>query len=174
LENGYAVSSFQGLISKFIKQTIDTNILKVLEDIYILRKNSDYVVIENVEVTSIEEELLTELLNNISAVKEPYNYFNARNVLLESLCPPSGYSLLLIMLASNLLNRAYIVSYNNRFTNTNIFETDSYKRVLSLLGYCGILLIKTSLPHVQSLGINILKTFRIYITDIDPTNLLDL
>lgn len=171
-ENGFNKSFKENIGGKYIKQTIPPNIYQLLEDISKLRVESTYV--EEINPTTEAEMLLIELYNNVSQFRNTYDYRNSSNIILEGFTPPAGYSLFLVMLAAQCVNRAYILSYNNIRNLDNIILSDIYSRISKLLGYAGILLIKTSLPHIQLLGINLLKAYKIYITDIDPNNLLDL
>lgn len=171
-ENGFNQSFNANISAKFIKQTIPTNLFNLLAALGVIRKESTYV--EEVNPLTEEESLTIEFYNSVSKFRNNYDYNKASNIILEGFTPPGGYALFQIMLASQLINRAYILSYRNIKRSDNLFLTDEYIRITKLLGYAGILLIKTSLPHVQLLGVNILRTYRIYLTDIDPNNLLDL
>jgi hypothetical protein len=145
----------------------------LLEAIAQARVSTTYIK-EDIAPTSTTELLVIELMDNISKFRDSYEYMKGSNIILETFAPPGGYALFLVALAAQLINRAYIISYKNINSTENVFLTDAYKRVHRLLGYAGILLIKTSLPHAQLMGMNILKTFKLFLTDVDPNNLLDI
>lgn len=172
-ENGFNQSFGVNIAAKFIKQTVPSNLYDLLQAIGEFRANTSYV-IQDITPTSSTELLVVELMENISKFRASYDYLKGSNIILETFAPPGGYALFLVALAAQLINRAYIISYKNTRNTENIFLTDAYKRVNKLLGYAGILLIKTSLPHAQLLGVNILKTFKLFLSDIDPNNLLDI
>lgn len=171
-ENGFNESFKENIAAKFIKQTIPTNLYTLLSSLGQIRKTSTYVIEER--ATSNTENLVKEFHASITQFRNTYDYNKASNIILESFAPPGGYALFQVLIAAQLLNRAYILSYRNIKRSDNIFLSDEYLRITKLIGYAGILLIKTSVPHIQLLGVNILKTYRIYLTDIDPNNLLDL
>ena len=171
-ENGFSQTFDENIAAKYIKQSISSNTYELLESLSNIRVESTY--IPEVNPTTEAEILVIELYNNVSQFRNNYDYNRSSNIILEGFTPPGGYSLFLITLAAQLVNRAYILAYRNIRSTENVFLNDSYTRIIRLLGYAGILLIKTSLPHIQLLGINILRTYRIYLTDIDPNNLLDL
>ena len=172
-ENGFSKQFSSNMPAKFIKQSLPSNTYNLLEAVGNIRSTITYV-IENESIKSEAELLTIELMENLSKFRQPSDYFKASNTILETFAPPGGYDLFLVALATQLVNRAYILSYKNINSAENIFLSDVYKRVNKLIGYAGILLIKTSLPHAQTFGINLLKTFKIFLTDIDPNNLLDL
>jgi len=171
-ENGFNRTFEKNIAAKYIKQTIPSNMYGLLQELSRIRVQSNYVPEEN--PTTLAEELVIELYENTSQFRNIYDYNKSSNIILEGFAPPAGYALFLIMVAATCVNRAYILAYKNIRSTENIFLTDTYTRIIKLLGYAGILLIKSSLPHVQLLGVNILRTYRIYLTDIDPNNLLDL
>lgn len=174
LSNGLTSKNINGVSSRFIKQSINNNIFERFEELINIRLQSKYTEKIDYAPSNEEELLVIELFNRIPSIQKTYRYLDARNFILEVFAAPGGYSLLLISLAATLFNRAYILSYEKRLFTEDIQTSKTYKRVLKLVGYGAILLIKTSLPSAQLFGSNILKAFNLYIQDINPTNLLDL
>jgi hypothetical protein len=171
-EEGVKSNDLEGASSNFIKQNIFSNIINVVSKLNLVRVNSTYINIAEEEKT-LGELLVIELLNNVSKFRMPYEFKNACNLIQETYAPPGGYAFFLIGIATMLLNRAYILSYQN-IKNTEVIETnETYRRIINLIGLSSILLIKSELPHAQIMGINALSTFRLYIDNIDPLNLLD-
>ena len=145
-----------------------------LDEIILIRKQSTYLEIDTEVELSEEEMLVDEFHKTISILDTASSYRESSNLILHSFSPPGGYSLLQLTLACNLINRAYILTFKERNNNTLIQNTDLYRRVIRLLGFASILLIKTNKKHIQSIGINLLKSFNINLTNIQPNNLLDL
>lgn len=171
-ETGYEVELLKVLSSKFIKQTIDNSLINIINLLSIERSQCTYINL-NEQNKSIEEELVIEFLTKVSRYRNSFDINTANNIIQECFCPPGGYSLLLLTLAANLINRAYIITTNNIKIREEIGVSDTYKRIIKLLGLASILLLKTDLPHIQITGSNILQTFELYLSDIDPNNLMD-
>ena len=171
-ENGLGIKTLSYLPSKFIRQNLSQNVYDLVSSLATVRTNSTYVEINGANLTE-EELLVQEFHNNISNVRTNYNYYDANNLILETYTPPAGYTLFLTTLSTILINRAYIIAYRQILLNKDLFSSEEYKRILKLIGYGSILLIKSGLPHIQAIGINLLKTFRIFLANIDPNNLLD-
>lgn len=172
-EEGFDSNNIENFASGFIHQDYANNLNNLLFKLNTERSQITYIKIDNQITTDIEELLIIEFIDNISKFRKPYDFKNACNLIQEFYCPPGGYSLLLISLASCLINRAYILSYQNINSKENLNISDIYKRILKLIGMAGILLIKSNNSTAQITGTNILKTFELYIEEIDPTNLLD-
>jgi len=160
--------------SDFIRQTVPYNIFEMCQRLNQVRKESTFIEVSEDEVITEQELIVNRFHKVISINRQETDYLVAGNLILTSFAPPGGYALTLLALANILLNRAYIVSYKN-VRSRNILQTSpDYRRSIKLIGYAGILLIKTGLPHLQAFGVTILKTYRLNITDIDPNNLLDI
>lgn len=171
---GISVDSLNTIGSKFIRQTLPYNIFDMCQKLIDVRKSSTFIEVEEGLPGVTEEELLCNRFHQVISInRAPLDYINAGNVILTSYAPPGGYSLTLLGLAIILINRAYIVSYANVGRNIELANSPEYRRSVKLIGYAGILLIKTGLPHLQAYGVSLLRTFRLNITNIDPTNLLD-
>jgi hypothetical protein len=163
------------LSADFIHQSYSSNIKDLISDLATERNQCTYIKIDSVKTEDPAELLVIEFLDNISKFRNNYDFNNTCNLIQEFYCPPGGYSLLLITLATCLINRAYIISYNNiNNTQGDIYISDDYKRIVKLIGLAAILLIKTSNPTASIVGENLLVTFGIYINNLDPNNLLDI
>lgn len=173
LKEGLDEDAFVNLYQSFIRQNIHANLYEVLDKVTTVRKQSTYLEINEV-TQSEEEELVQRFHDNISLVATNLNYRAGSNLILSTFCPPGGYTLLQVAIAATLINRAYILSYKNSRDTNPIQGNGVYKRVIKLLGLAGLTLIKTNKPHLQALGVNLMKTFNINLTNIQPNNLLDL
>jgi hypothetical protein len=172
-EEGFDTNNIKNLSAGFIHQNYPNNLNDLHAKLTNERNNITYIKIDGQLINNTEELLIVEFIDNISKFRKPYDFKNACNFIQEFYCPPGGYSLLTIALATCLINRAYIISYENINNNEDLSISNNYKRIIKLLGLASILLIKSNNSTAQIIGENILKTFEIYIEDIDPTNLLD-
>lgn len=171
---GISVDNLRNIDSSFIRQTLSYNIFDMCQKLIDVRKSSTFIEVEESLAGVTEEELLCNSFHQVISInRAPLDYINAGNVILTSYAPPGGYAFALLALAVILLNRAYIVSYANVSRGATLENSPEYRRSIKLIGYSGILLIKTGLPHLQAYGVSLLKTFRLNITNIDPNNLLD-
>lgn len=171
-QSGFDINTLNSINKKFIFQEHSNNLQELISSLAEERRNSTFIKIDGNNNT-LAEELTIEFLDNISKFRQNLDFNNASNIIQETFCPPAGYCLILVTAASNLINRAYILSYNNINNNEDLETSEVYKRIQRLLGLASILLIKTGNPTIQILGQNTLKTFKLYITDIDIINLLD-
>lgn len=172
-EEGFGVGEFKNLAAFFIRQNYPNNLQSLITKLNKERLEITYIKLDEAVLTQ-EELLIIELINNISKFRNPYDFNKANNLIQETFAPPGGYALFLITLANTLFNRAYILSYQNISKQTELITDDTYKRIIKLIGYACILLIKTGLPHAEIIALNTLKSFKIYLTNIDPNNLLDI
>ena len=173
LSQGVDEDIFKNSYPKFVRQSIDPLVYKLVEELTIIRKSSTYIKYDRVFLSDTEK-LAIEFYDSISILTVETNYQQAGRLILDSLCPPGGYTLFQIMLASILLNRAYILAYSEINNTIPVQQTAQYRRIIKLIGLAGILLIKTARPHVQSIGINLLKIFNLNLSNIQPNNLLDI
>jgi len=174
-ELGINSDNLERIDSKFIRQTVSYNIFEMCQRLIQVRKESTFIEIAEQQVGITKQELLVNRFHQVISINRvSVDYILAGNLILTSFAPPGGYAFTLLGLATILLNRAYIVSYRNVKSNEKLANSPNYRRSIKLIGYAGILLVKTGLPHLQSFGINLLKTYRINITNIDPNNLLDI
>jgi hypothetical protein len=172
-KEGFDFNNLKNLSSQFIHQTYPNNLSNLISRLSIERLNITYVKLDNDLSTTIEDELIISFMDNVSKFRNSYDFNKACNIIQEFYCPPGGYALFLITLASCLFNRAYIISYQNINSTEELNISNNYKRILKLIGLASILLIKSNITTAQTLGINTLKTFELYLEDIDPNNLLD-
>jgi len=171
-ELGFGAGGFSNLAASFIRQEYSSNLDSLMNVLAIERTESTYVDLE-FEVKTPTEILVVKFLDNVSKFRTSYDFKKASNIILETFCLPGGYALLLVSLSNMLFNRAYILCYRNINNNSDLLSSDVYKRIRYLLGLGCILLIKSGLPHAQIIASNTLKTFKIYLTDINPNNLTD-
>lgn len=171
-ELGFDNNIINNLSASFIRQSHSSNFNELISKLSEQRKECTYIKITNETPSDLSEILIIEFLDKISKFRNPFDFKDACNLIQETLCPPGGYTLLLLTLSACLINRAYILSYNN-INNTEDLRSNTYKRIIKLLGLASILLIKTNNTTIQIVGENILKTFEIYIDNIDSNNLLD-
>ena len=171
---GISVDNLKNIDSSFIRQTLSYNIFDMCQKITDVRRSSTFIEVKDGTAGLTEEELLCNRFHQVISInRAPLDYITAGNIILTSYAPPGGYSLALLSLAVILLNRAYIISYANVSRGVQLENSPEYRRSIKLIGYSGILLIKSGLPHLQAYGVSLLKTFRLNITNIDPNNLLD-
>lgn len=172
-EEGFITSDNLSMSATFIGQAHTPNLSRVINKISLERVNVTYVKLDN-NVKTQGELFVIEFIDNISKFRQEYDFNKACNIIQETFAPPGGYALFLVTLASTLLNRAYILSYQNINNNSELLVDNTYKRIVKLIGYACILLIKSNLPHAELISINILKSFKIFLTEIDPNNFLDI
>lgn len=172
-EEGFITSDNLNMNATFIRQAHTPNLNRVINKISLERINVTYVKLDNNAKTE-GELFVIEFIDNISKFRQEYDFNKACNIIQETFAPPGGYALFLVTLASTLLNRAYILSYQNINNNSELLVDNTYKRIVKLIGYACILLIKSNLPHAELISINILKSFKIFLTEIDPNNFLDI
>lgn len=172
-EEGFITSDNLSMNATFIRQAHTPNLSRVINKISLERINVTYVKLDN-NVKTEGELFVIEFIDNISKFRQEYDFNKACNIIQETFAPPGGYALFLVTLASTLLNRAYILSYQNINNNSELLVDNTYKRIVKLIGYACILLIKSNLPHAELISINILKSFKIFLTEIDPNNFLDI
>lgn len=172
-EEGFGSKDLNNLSASFIRQNYPKNLETLINKLNIERVEATYIKL-NEEVQTTEEMLITEYLDNISKFRTVYDFNKSSNIIQETFAPPGGYALFLITLANTLFNRAYILAYNNIKNKEELITNNIYKRIIKLIGYACILLIKTNLPHAEIIALNTLKSFKIYLTNINPDNLLDI
>ena len=172
-EEGFGSKDLINLSAPFIRQNYPKNLETLINKLNIERVEATYIKL-NEEAKTTEEILITEYLDRISKFRTAYDFNKASNIIQETFAPPGGYALFLITLANTLFNRAYILAYTNIKNKEELITNIIYKRIVKLIGYACILLIKTNLPHAEIIALNTLKSFKIYLTDINPDNLLDI
>ena len=172
-EEGFGSKDLINLSASFIRQNYPKNLETLINKLNIERVEATYIKL-NEEAKTTEEILITEYLDRISKFRTAYDFNKASNIIQETFTPPGGYALFLITLANTLFNRAYILAYTNIKNKEELITNTIYKRIVKLIGYACILLIKTNLPHAEIIALNTLKSFKIYLTDINPDNLLDI
>lgn len=177
LKNGLDETSFNQLSYQFIHQSIPPVLFGLLDDLMLLRKKA----IGQEEGTEAEK-LLEPFIQAIS-LNNPVGLLKATSQsILEDLCPPGGYNLLLLCTAANLLNRAFILTHPTRTIYANYIiaplkngfpELMQYLgriyRLIYLAGYC---LKKSNLDHLQLTGVNLITLSAI--TDNSPIRITDL
>lgn len=171
-EEGFEVSNIKNLSSSFIHQTYTPNISRIIQGLSTIRNQSTYIKLDTKDL-QVTDVLAIEFLESVSKFRQPYDFNNACNLIQECVCPPAGYSLLLLSLSATLINRAYILSYENINNLEEFTGSPIYSRIAKLIGLAGILLLKTNNRSIQITGENLLKTFKLYIQNIDTNNLLD-
>lgn len=172
-EEGFIVNENLDMASSFIKQSYSPNLSRVINKISIERNSITYVKLDN-NIKTQGELFVIEFIDNVSKFRQEYDFNKACNIIQETFAPPGGYALFLVALANILFNRAYILSYQNINDSSELLTNNTYKRIIKLIGYACILLIKSNLPHAELISINTLKSFKIFLTEIDPNNLLDI
>lgn len=173
LTQGLDEFAFTNLYQSYIRQNIHANLYEALDQITTIRKQSTYLEV-NTATQSVEEDLVQRFHGGISLIATNLNFRTGSNLILSAFCPPGGYTLLQVSIAATLINRAYILAYRASTTREEVQGTNTYKRIIKLLGLAGLTLIKTNKPHLQATGVNLMKTFNINLTNIQPNNLLDL
>lgn len=173
LSNALDKDSFKNLGSKFIRQTIDSNLFDLFDEVNLVRKRSSYIKIDKVSYEP-EEELINEFFEVINFNTTPYKYREGSYLILSSITPPGGYAFLLNLLGCNLLNRAYILAYKEISNPNAITDTIVYNRILKLVGLAGICFSKTNINHIVKNGSNLLSVFKLNLTNIQINNLLDI
>lgn len=174
LEQGIYINSFTNIDLSFIFQyNVNRDTFKAIDSIKRYRKESIYNPNIIQEFTSIEEDLMKEFFTNISLNDIDDLYKESNEVILECFGPPSGYVMIQLFTTLNLLNRAYILSYKEARLEKPIILDDKYTRILNLIIYAGLILIKTGISSFQAEGKNLLVALNIELENIDPSNLLD-
>jgi hypothetical protein len=114
---------------------------------------------------SYEGQLVKELYQGIPAYIDRELLYKASDLLINNL-PPGGYNSFLVLIASSLLHRAYILSHTS---NPLVIKEDKElvgplvieqqvltKRLFKLMYLAGYCLKKSSLQHIRILGGNLI------------------
>lgn len=177
----YAIDpSAEGVAYSFIHQTISPLYYSFIQDLIQIRKETIF--IPSQLAKSTEELLVQELIEEIP-LESSISVFKDTSInLLSQLAPPGGLNLWLVMVASCLLNRAYIISHPNNcsfvdedlslITNSLPPVRELYGRMMGLMFLAGYSLTKSNLSHLVILGYNLL-TLSGQLTD-RPVQIFDL
>lgn len=155
---GLHSESFKNLAYKFIHQDIDNVLLEGLKLLNNIRRQNEFEILNDV---TEEEQLIKQLFvtlksnNNSEAI-------NTASYRVLSLNLPGGFNTWYVTIAAELINRAFILTYNSSFQNNSISGLSDnaslltfIDRVYKLIFYAGYCLKKTNLTHLQLLGINL-------------------
>lgn len=175
---GLDETSFSSLSYMFVHQSIPPVFFSLMDDLLLLRKKASLGDIEDVEM----RELITAFVKTITLNTKVGLLRSTSQSILESVAAPGGYNLLLVSLATTLLNRAFILTHPSKTIYSNYIISplkNSFPelmqflgrvyRLLYLAGYC---LKKTNLDHLQLTGVNLITLS--LIKDNTPLRITDL
>lgn len=152
--NGYSSDNLQDLFFKYIHQEVTSNFESLYSDLSVIRKRMAL-------TNGLTQEDL--FINSFVQGFDPTSNIKDKSYLiLQDLFPPGGYNTLLVSIASELLNRAYILShystinYSDRPISDNSEQVSVLiSRVNRLLYYAGYTLKKSNLNSFNLLGNNL-------------------
>lgn len=154
---GLYLDSFNNLSYKFLHQEIDLLVLEVIQNITTLRKQKQFTI--TTDLTE-EEKLLNKLFTK-TKINNTSEFITTESYRLLSINLPGGLTQWLVIIAAELINRAYILTYN-KFNDNNLYPLDNNEelvnlmdRVYKLIFYAGYCLKKTNLNHLQLIGNNL-------------------
>lgn len=154
---GLYIESFKNLPYKFLHQEIDLVVLEGIQTIVTLRKQKQFEITTDL---SNEEKLLSKLFINIKVINTA-EFITAESYRLLSLNLIGGLNMWLTTIAAELVNRAYILTFN-QYSNSNLYPIENNEglislmdRVYKLIFYAGYCLKKTNLNHLQLIGSNL-------------------
>ncbi len=158
-------SSYQDLLFKFVHQEISYDYLELIKEINIIKTRFDIQIINPVS----ELEILAAPFINNTAFKIQVEPKQLGYQLLESFSPPGGFNQWLLNISSALLNRAYILAYNNSQINSTITidntkvdveSTDVIGRIYKLIYLAGFVLKKSNIDAINIIGFNLIQMTR--------------
>lgn len=129
---------------KFIHQSLDSVWDELFIEIIRLRKRA-------ASLQPSTPDLIRSFIDSISITTEESLYKRSSNKILSYLGKPGGFNMYLMLIASTLLNRAYILLQ---------MDEVSLSRVNRLTYLAAITLRKSNLSHIQKIGNNILYLTR--------------
>jgi hypothetical protein len=153
---GLYLDSFISLPYKFLHQEIDLLVLEGIQTVNTLRKLKQFEVTTDL---TPEEILINKLF--ISGARNSSEFITAESYRLLSFNLVGGLNMWFTTLAAELINRAYILTYN-QFSNSLLYPLEKSEdlinfmdRVYKLIFYAGYCLKKTNLNHLQIIGFNL-------------------
>ena len=166
-----------------LHQSISPVYFSLFENLYNIRKQTLF----RKEDSSIDyaQNKMNDLVDVIN-LNSPSEILRSKSYqILESLFPLGGLNELLVILASALLNRLYIITHtsNNTFRGVEIYPykkfipdvTKLYGRCNKLAYMAGYLLKKTNIDYHQTLGTNLISLSNLYDEgELDEEKILDL
>lgn len=175
LNLGLDDTSFENLLYLFVHQSIPPVFFTLTDELLLLRKKNTFNPLSS--TFTEEEKLLTPFVNAITLNSKMGALRGVSYQLLSDLCAPGGYNLLLVSVAATLLNRAYILTHptNTSLKDVTIFPLKTgLQPVLELLGrtfrliyLAGYSLLKSDLPHLQTVGSNLVEFSSLESSSID-------
>lgn len=152
-KRGYSYDNIDDLAFNYIHQNISSTFEDLYLDLALIRKKTS-----TTRGITEEDKLINSFVDEFNPIS---NIRNKSYLMLKELFPPGGYNTLLVSIASELLNRAYILSHysNTQFSSELASSTkvDSLvKRINSLLYYAGYSLRKSNLNSFNILGNNLI------------------
>ena len=154
---GLYLKSFDNLAYKFLHQEIDLLILDTIQSIVNLRKQKQFEITTNL---TKEETLLNRLFTNIK-INNTAEFITSESYRLLTIKLVGGLNQWLVAIASELVNRAYILTYN-QFSNNILYPLENNEQLINLINrvyklifYAGYCLKKSNLNHLHLIGNNL-------------------
>lgn len=159
LSYGLDEMSFKNISTGLVYQSIAPVFYGLCEELAYIRRSTSYEYVRDTNRSKTEIEKFADLMMlNINPFKSLTIVREASNTILESYAPPGGYALFAVMIAANLINRAYILTHSSRESNTDApLEGDEQiiSRISRLIYLAGVALKKTQIEHIQIIGENL-------------------
>lgn len=153
--NGYSSDNLQDLSFKYVHQEITSNFESLYSELSLIRKR-----LALTNGLNQEELFINSFVENFDPIS---NIKDKSYLILQDLFPPGGYNTLLVSIASELLNRAYILSHYSTINYSDKPTSDNSSEVLILMSrinrilyYAGYTLKKSNLNSFNLLGNNLI------------------
>lgn len=145
---------------QFMHQEIPPVFYGLFQSLSRIRKETSYNLQTGTNKT-IEEKFADQFLTYIDINIEDNLIRNSSNILLQYLFPPGGLNMLLVTVAANLINRAYILTHSNNLANSDeeleIHPLEFRARINRLIFLAGNSLLKSSLTNLVMFGTYMIK-----------------